>query len=598
MTRICKSGIFLLALLAAHPAAARPDALAVHGEPALPPGFTHLPHVRPDAPRGCTLRTVQPGSFDTLNPFTLRGRFVMGVWHWVNEPLLLMAPDEVQVGYGHLAEAVELDEAARSVRFTLRHGARWHDGRPVTAEDLVFTAQTLARHGRPFHRAALEHADPVIEGARTVRYTLPARDMRRAAQALGEIHVLPRHVWQARDFAALTMELPVGSGPYRLVEVQAGRRVVFARNPDWWGDTAPTGRGRHNMARIETTYFRDRIAAFEALVVGEVDWMVEADARRWAVGYDIPAVRDGRLRKVEQRHGHITGMNGFAFNLRRERFADIRVREALTLLLDFEWANAALFQGMFIRTSSYFLNSDLAAAAAPDEAERAFMAAHPALFPPAALDRAWSPPASDGSGRDRAMLTRALALLDAAGWAPRGSDGRLVNRATGAPFVLSVLAQSNAQQALVGVWFRGLRRVGIIPRFEVVDAATFAARTRARDFDLAYRFTIPPEWPGAEQRGAWSSEAARRDGSGNLVGIAHPAIDTLVDRLVAAPDRAALRTAARLLDRALQWQYLVVPGAYDPVRRLAVSSAFAAPEQRPRTGYGDDAWWCRAAEPQ
>jgi len=413
MTLIRKSFLSPLLVLAAGLActstarAAEPgrtDALALHGAPALPPGFDHLPHVRPDAPRGCTLRMVHSGTFDTLNPFTLRGRFVMGVWNWVNEPLLLAAPDEPGVAYAHLAEAVSLDEAARTVRFTLRADARWQDGRPVTAEDLVFTAATLARHGRPFHRTALEQAAPVIEGPRTVRYTLPARDPRRAAMAIGEIHVLPRHAWEGRDFDALTMQPPLGSGPYGIAEVEPGRRVVFARNPAWWGDAAPTGRGRHNMARIEAVYFRDRAAAFEALVAGRVDWMIEPDARRWAVGYDIAPVRDGRLRRVEQRHGHITGMNGFAFNLRRPRFADPRVREALALLLDFEWANAALFHGAFRRTASYFDNSDLAAQNAPDAAEQAAMRAAPALFPPHAFTRPWTPPSSDGTGRDRAAL--------------------------------------------------------------------------------------------------------------------------------------------------------------------------------------------------
>lgn len=590
MTRTCIWGLALLPLLL-NPAAARTDALAVHGTPALPPGFSHWPHVRPDAPRGCTLRMAQSGTFDTLNPFTLRGRFVMGVWSWVYETLLLPAPDEVLVGYANLAEAVELDEATRTLRFTLREGARWHDGQPVTAGDVVFSFATLGRHGRPFHRALLERVEAEAEDARTVRITLPPGDARRFALQIGGVHILPRHIWQGRDFGALTLETPVGSGPYRVVEVEAGQRVAFARNTDWWGDATAAGRGRHNMDRIELRYFRDRIAVFEALAAGRVDWMVENDARRWATGYDLPMVREGRLLRHTQRHGHITGMNGFAFNLRRDRFADARVREALALMMDFEWANAALFQGASERAGSFFLNSDLAATEAPDAAERALMAEAPALFPPEAWHRAWQPPRSDGSGRDRALLERALGLLDAAGWAPRATDGRLAHRETGEVFQLSVLAQSNAQQALVGVWFRGLRRLGIAPRFEVLDAPSFTARLRAHDFDLAYRFTIPPEWPGPEQRALWGST-----GANNTTGLARPEMDLLLDRLEVAPDRAGLVTAARVLDRALQWQWLVVPGRYDPVRRLAVSARFAPPPRQPRFGYGDDAWWCREAE--
>ncbi len=597
MTRNCISALTLLPLLFGAPSHAempRADAIAAHGRPALPPGFTHFPHVNPDAPKGCTLRMVQPGTFDTLNPFTLRGRMVMGVWSWTFDTLLMENPDEPQAAYGHLAERFEIDAEARLVRFTLRPEARFADGTPITAEDVVFTAQLLGREGRPHFRTLFEHAEPVAESPRVVRFRLPAGDPATAVLRLGTVQILPRHYWQGREFGALTMEAPLGSGPYRVVEVEPGRRVVFARNRDWWARDLPTARGRWNFDRIEITWHRDRIAAFESLLAGNADWMVEADTRRWAVGYDTPAVRDGRIRRVEQPHWYITGMNGFGFNLRRAKFADARVREALTTLLDFEWANAALFHGSFRRTASFFENSQLAAHDPPDEAERALMADFAELFPPEAFSRAWQPPRSDGSGRDRAMLERALALFDAAGWAPR-ADGRLVHKETGEPFTLSVLAQSNAQQALVTVWFRALRRIGISPRFEILDASTFAQRIRARDFDLAFRFTIPPEWPGAEQRNLWSSEAATRTGSGNLSGVANPALDALLDRLVAASDPETMRITARVLDRALQWQWLVVPAYYNPLRRLAVSDRFTAPDRPPRFGYGDEAWWCRDA---
>lgn len=597
MTRNCIYALATLPLLFS-PAGAQPartDAIAAHGPPALPPGFAHFPHVNPAAPKGCTIRMVQPGTFDTLNPFTLRGRMVMGVWSWAYDSLLTGNPDEPEAAYAHLAERFEIDEAARLVRFILRPEARFSDGTPVTAEDVVFTAQILAREGRPHLRTLFEQAEPVAESPHVVRFRLPDGDPARAVMRLGTVQILPRHDWQGREFGALTMDLPLGSGPYRVTEVEPGRRVVFERNRDWWARDLPTARGRWNFDRIEMTYHRDRIAAFESLLAGRADWMVESDTRRWAVGYDTPAVRDGRIQRIEQPQFFITGMNGFAFNLRRARFADARVREALTLLLDFEWANAALFHQSYRRTASFFENSDLAARDAPDTAERALMAEFPGLFPPEAFLRPWQPPVSDGSGRDRALLERALALLDTAGWAPREDDGRLVNRDTGEAFNLSVLAQSNAQQPLITVWFRALRRIGIAPRFEMLDASTFAQRTRVRDFDLAFRFTIPPEWPGAEQRNLWSSAAAERAGSGNLSGVANAALDALLDRLVAAPDRATMQTTARVLDRALQWQWLVVPSYYNPVRRLAVSARFTAPPQPPRHGYGDDAWWCRDA---
>ncbi|MFB9970761.1 extracellular solute-binding protein [Pseudoroseomonas cervicalis] len=583
----------LLALLAPAPAAlARTDAFALHGTPALPEGFPHFPHVNPDAPLGaCGLRSVQQGSFDTLNPFTLRGRFVMGVWSWVYETLMVESPEEPLVAYGHLAEKAELDMAAGIIRFTLRAEARWHDGKPVTAEDLLFSATLLGSQGRPHFRSAMAGIRPERVDGRTVAFHLPAgtsaAQARERMQRLGALFVLPKHAWEGRDFNALTLEPPLGSGPYRVAAVEPGRRVTFERVGDWWARDMPTGRGRWTIARMEVLYLRDRVAALEAVLADRADLMREMDPRRWATGYDAQAVRSGAVRKLEQPHWYVTGMNGFAFNLRRAPFDDIRVRQALAGLLDFDWANKALFHGAFRRTTSYFSNSPMAATEPPDAAERAAMAEFPALFPPEAFEAAWAPPPSDGSGRDRAALERAIALLEQAGWV-LDARGRMVNRATGEPLRFSVLAQSTAQQALLTVWFRGLRRIGIEPRLEVLDAAAFTDRQRRRDFDLIYRFIIGSAWPGEEQRGYWGS-----GGASNLSGLSSAGIDRLLDRLARAGTPDEMRFAARLLDRALQWQWLTVPAYHEPSRLTAVRDRYAWPARAPAQGYGDDAWWCK-----
>ncbi|WP_165694084.1 extracellular solute-binding protein [Teichococcus deserti] len=583
----------LLASLATAPATlARSDAFSLHGTPALPEGFSHFPHVNPDAPLGsCSLRSVLQGSFDTLNPFTLRGRFVMGVWSWVYETLMVDSPEEPLVAYGHLAEKAELDEAAGVIRFTLREQARWHDGRPVTAEDLVFSATLLGSKGRPHFRAAMAGVRLEQLDGRSVAFHLPAgttpTQARDRMTRLGSFFVLPKHYWEGRDFTALTMDPPLGSGPYRVTAVEPGRRVVFDRVEDWWARDLPTGRGRWTIARMEVQYLRDRVAALEAVLADRADMMREMDPRRWATGYDAEAVRSGAVRKVEQPHWYVTGMNGFAFNLRRAPFDDVRVRQALAGLLDFDWANKALFHGAFRRTSSYFSNSPMAAVEAPDAAERAAMAEFPELFPPEAYDAAWTPPPTDGSGRDRAALERAIALLEQAGWV-LDDRGRMVNRATGQPLRFSVLAQSTAQQALLTVWFRGLRRIGIEPSLEVLDAAAFTDRQRKREFDLIYRFIIGSSWPGEEQRSYWGS-----GGPNNLSGFASPGVDTLLDRLVRAEGVDEMQRSARLLDRALQWQWLTVPSYYEPNRLTALRDRYAWPARAPAYAYGDDAWWCK-----
>jgi microcin C transport system substrate-binding protein len=585
----------LLMALCAAPAGARTDAFSVHGSPALPEGFTHYSYVNPDAPKGqCMLRSVAQGSFDTLNPFTLRGRFVMGVWSWVNETLLVDSADDPLSSYGHLAESVSLDEEAGIARFTLRASARWHDGLPVTADDLMFSVEVLGSKGRPHFRAALAGVRAQKLDERTVAFHLPRAGQRDRVQRLGNLFVLPRHYWQGRDFTALTMDPPLGSGPYRITQVEPGRRVVFERVADWWAKDLPTGRGRFNIGRLEVQYLRDRAAALEAVLADRADTLQEIDPRRWATGYDVQAVRSGAVRKVDRRHWYVTGMNGFAYNLRRAPFDDARVREALAILLDFDWANRSLFHNAFQRTTSYFTNSPMSAIAPPDAAEQKLMAEFPGLFPPEAFQRAWSPPPTDGTGRDRAVLERAITLLDAAGWS-LDDHGRMVNRETGKLLSFTVIAASASQQSLLTVWFRGLRRAGIEPRLEVLDAAAFTDRTRRRDFDLAYRFTIPPSWPGEEQRNLWGSAAAG-EGGGNLSGLASPAVDAILARLVASTTPEDMQRTARVLDRALQWQWLVVPAYHETHRHMAVRDRYAWPEAEPAYGYGDDAWWCKEGQ--
>lgn len=556
------------------------------------PNFESFAYANPKAPQGGTLRQSMMGTFDTLNTYVIKGRPVVAVHTNVHASLLMPSQDEQLTGYAWLAKSVRMGEGDRWVEFELREDATFHDGHPVTTDDLLFTAEALRTHGRPFYRSVYARVRLEALDKHRIRVHLPSFRPRQLALEYASLPVLPRHWWKDRAIGNTTLEPPLGSGPYRVVTVEAGKRVVLERVRMPWSDRLPVMRGAHNFDRLEMIWMRDRTAQFEAFLAGDIDIYADANPRHWATGYDLDPVREGRIKRLAQRNWFSVGMSGFMFNLRSPLFADRRVREALTLMYDFEWANRVLFHGGYVRSYSYFQNAPLAASGPLSERELAALGTLPseiaALMP---RSDAAMPPISDGSGQDRRHLERAFELLQAAGW--RLVDGRLRHEATGKTFDFAVMAQTQTQSLQLGHWFKALRRLGIEGRLEVVDSSVYTERLRLRRFEMTQRFTIPSQWPGSEQQVAWHSKGGPNGTGDNLLGLADPLVDALVDRLASARDYESITVWGRLLDRALRAQTLGVPAHQEAERKLAIWDKFAWPDRKPDLGYGLDYWWRR-----
>jgi microcin C transport system substrate-binding protein len=554
--------------------------------------FEAFAYANPRAPQGGVMRQAMMGSFDTFNTYVIKGRPVVAVHTNVHAQLLMSSLDEVLTGYAWVAQSVHMGEGDAWVDFVLREDATFHDGQPITTDDLLFTAEALRTHGRPFYRLVLTKVRLEAIDRHRIRVHLPSFRPRQAALEYGQLPILPRHWWKDRNFGNTTLEPPMGSGPYRVAAVDPGKRVVMERVRMPWSDRLPVMRGAYNFDRIEIIWTRDRTAQFEAFLSGDVDLYADANPRHWATAYDVPAVHEGRIRRLSQRNWFGLGMNGFMFNLRSPLFADRRVREALTLMYDFEWANRVLFHDGYVRSVSYFQNTPLAATDAPSARELELLRTlPPELAARVPIDSLPLPPVSDGSGQDRRHLERAVGLLNQAGW--QLVDGRLRHETTGKAFDFAVMAQTQTQALQLGHWFKALRRLGIEGRLEVVDGSVYNERLRLRRFDVTQRFTMPPQWPGGEQQTAWHSTGGPRGTGDNLLGLQDPLIDALTDRVAAARDYETLTAWGRLLDRALRTQFLGVPGHHEAERKLAIWDRFAWPDRAPGLGYGLEYWWRR-----
>ncbi|BBK30059.1 peptide/nickel transport system substrate-binding protein/microcin C transport system substrate-binding protein [Stella humosa] len=585
--RLALAALYLLGPTAA---AAADHAIAMHGEPALAPGFAHLPYADPAAPKGGRMAAAAFGSFDSLNPFVIRGVPARGVRQYVFESLLARNEDEPFTLYGLLAAKVEVPPDRAWVAFTLDPAARFQNGDAVTVDDVLFSLDLLRRQGRPNHRHYYSKVTATERiGQRTVKLVFDGSGDRELPLILGLMPVLPRSVYGARAFDQGTLELPVGSGPYRVEKVEPGRQVVYRRDPDWWGRDRPVNRGRFNFDEIRYDYFREANVAFEAFKAGLLDVRVETSPARWATGYDFPAMADGRVTRAEIGHGRPSGMFGFVLNARRPALADPAVRAALVDSFDFEWANRMLFHGTYRRIASYFDNSPLAATGPASPAERALLAPFLDRLPPGILEA--PPPAlsGDGSGQDRAQLRRVFERLAAAGW--RTQDGRMVQEATGQPLAFEILLVQPEHERIGLHWARTLRRLGIEVQVRTVDSAQYQGRLENFDFDVVVNLWANSLSPGNEQSFYWGQEAARQEGSRNYPGVAEPAVDAAIASLVESRTRDELVTAARALDRLLLAGHHVVPLWYEPVDRIAWSTRLGRPPRSPATGVDFDGWW-------
>ncbi|MBR0671400.1 extracellular solute-binding protein [Neoroseomonas soli] len=567
----------------------RTHALSLLAPPSLPADFPHWPWANPNAPKGGEVVLARLGAFDSFNPYILRGTPDIGVG-LIYDSLMAGNPDEATAEYGHVAETVELPADRKGVTFELRAAARWHDGRPMTAEDVVFSFNALRTHGRPFFRAYWADVTEVVaEGPRRVTFRFRSADNRELAQILGDLPILPKHWWEGRDFARPSLDVPLGSGPYRLERFEPSRSVVYRRVDDYWARDLGVRRGLNNFDTIRYEYFRDTTVAFEAFKAAQTDFRQENVARDWATGYDFPAARRNLVKREEIPHEIPTGMQCFAVNLRRPLFQDARVRRALIEVFDFEWMNTNLFYGAYTRTSSYFSNSDFAARGLPEGREKAILEGFRGRIPGTVFTEEYKLPVTDGSGNNRDGARRALALLREAGWTVR--ERRLVN-AQGRPFEFEILLQGATFERVALPYVQWLERLGISARVRTVDPAQYQVRIDAFDYDMTVESMGQGFSPGNEQRDYWTSAKARENGSQNVAGIADPAVDELVELVVGAPDHEELVARTRALDRVLQHNNFVIPHWHSRTFRIAFWDKFGRPERNPRYGLGfPGAWW-------
>lgn len=588
----------LAVFLAASDSVARAEnhGVAMHGNPELASDFTHLPYANPEAPKGGSITFGEVGTFDSLNPFIIKGSYPWELRGQTFESLLARNYDEPFSLYGLIAERIVTADDRSWVEFHLSPAARFSDGSEITVADVLWSMETLGTEGRPNYRAIWNNvASHELVGERGVRFHFETPD-REAPLILGLVPILKAAEWDGRSFADTTLTPITGSGPYVVGAMEPGRSITLTRNPDYWGADLPINRGRNNLDEIRIEYFRDGAAMFEAFKAGETDVFRDGDAERWQNGYDFASA--ARLTKSEIPHQRPTGMTGLVFNTRNALFADRRVREALTHAFDFEWVQATMLAGAHKRIPSYFGASSLAHQGAATGAEAALLAPYEADLPPGALDGAVAQPATNGDGRNRRGLRRAAKLLAEAGYVV---DGGVLRDADGAPFRFEIILSpaKSAYEKVVNVFVDALKRLGIEAQIRLVDTAQYETRRISYDFDMIIEGWGLSLSPGAEQRRYWGSQGVEGEGSRNYMGAANPAIDPLIDALVTAEDRPALEAAARALDRVLTAERYVIPFWYKPTTWLAHDSALKYPDHI--SLYGDwpgflpDVWW-RSAE--
>jgi len=583
--------------LSAEEASTGKHGIAMHGEPALPPDFKHLPYVNPDAPKGGQLRMGVLGTFDSLNPFIIKGVTPSGIREYVYESLMARSQDEPFTLYGLIAERIEVPDDRSWITFHLRPEARFSDGHPITPEDVLHSHQLLKEHGWPYHRShysKVARAEQI--GPHSVRFTFKEGGDREIPLILGLMPILPKHYMRPERFQRTSLEPPIGSGPYVIERVDAGRSLVFRRNPDYWGKDLPINRGRYNFDEIRFDFYRDSASLFEAFKAGVIDVRPEDDPGRWAEGYSFQAVADGRVLKREFETRAPAGMSGLVFNTRRPVFADQRVRRALILMFDAEWINRSLFHGLYQRTTSYFDRSDLASTGHPaSELELKMLAPYMDEVHPDVLAGRSRLPVGDGSGNNRAALREAYELLKAAGYELRGN--RLVHAETGAPLTFEFLASSRNQERIMLSYANMLERLGITVNIRQVDSAQYWSRLKSFDFDMIQWTWGSSLSPGNEQINRWSSRAADTEGSLNYAGVKSPAADAMINALLTVHTYEELTAAARAFDRVLLSGDYVIPLFHIPKQWIAHWSHLQAPERTPLLGTSFDLWWQAGDKP-
>nr|WP_183397195.1 extracellular solute-binding protein [Kaistia hirudinis] len=602
-----RSGLALAALLAAAgiglsaPSAyGEPKhAIAMHGEPALPDGFDHLPYADPNAPKGGTITYAFVGTYDSLNPFivkslttTSRGIWDASLGNNVFESLLTRNRDEAFSLYGLLADSVDMPDDRSSVAFTINPKAHFSDGQPVTPEDVIFSWQILRDKGRPKPNGEWYKLVTKAEkfGDRGVKFTFENGDNRELPLLMGLMPILPKHAIDPETFDQSTLKPMIGTGPYVMAQIDPGQRFVLKRDPNYWGKDLPVKRGFDNFDEIRVDYYRDRNAMFEAFKKGLYDVNPESDPATWLDGYDFPAAQDGRVVKETVNNGLPKGMTGFAMNTRRPQFADVRVRGALAMLFDFEWVNKNLFSGAYSRNGSFFQNSVLSALGVPaSDTEKKLLAPFPDAVEPDVMDGTYKPTVSDGSGGDRKVMRAALNLLEQAGYKLNGNQ--LVDAKTGEPLSFEILLQDRTQERVALAYIRSLARIGIKATVRTVDSVQYQRRVADFDFDMIMTYWPATLSPGSEQGNRWSTSSADVPSSFNYVGARSPAIDAMIAAVVAARSQEDFVAAVRALDRVLISGHYVVPLYYLPDQWVARWTRVDHPKTQSVNGYTLSTWY-------
>ncbi|MDX1692844.1 MAG: extracellular solute-binding protein [Ketobacteraceae bacterium] len=566
-------------------------ALAMHGAPKYPPDFKHFDYVNPDAPKNGKVVLAGIGSYNSLNNFISKGVSADQL-HLLYDTLTERSKDEPFTEYGLLAETIELPADRSYVTFHLNPAARFHDGKPVTAEDVVFTFHLLIDKGYPFYKAYYNDVKEVIAvNERSVKFVFRNTQNRELPLILGQLPVLPKHFWKDKSFTDNLLDIPMGSGPYKIKDFQTGQTITYERNKDYWAINHPINKGRYNFEEVRVEYFLDANVALEGLKSGTFDFYEENSSKRWATLYEGENFDNGTLTKEEIHHENPTGMQAFVFNTRREIFSDPRVRQALNYAFDFEWTNKNLFYGAYKRTDSYFENSELAASGLPDKAELALLEPHREDLPEEVFTQVYEPPVTDGDGNIRKQLREALKLLKDAGWG--FENKRLIHKETGKPFQFEILLVSKDFERIVLPFIKNLEKLGIQVTPRLVDQSQYIERVRNFDFDMIIGSFRQSSSPGNEQRDYWYSGFADQKGSRNYIGVKDPVVDDLINKVIAADTREDLITATRALDRVLLWSHYVIPQWHIDSYRVAYKQKLQRPETTPKYDLGFYTWWIK-----
>ncbi|RYC17250.1 extracellular solute-binding protein [Ciceribacter ferrooxidans] len=577
--------------------------IAMHGQVALPADYTHFPYVNPQVKKGGKISYGVVGTFDSLNPFVIKGMrtTARGVWdpeygNLFYEALMQRSSDEPFSLYGLLAESVEWDEERSFIQFNLNPKAHWHDGKPVTAEDVIFSFKLLAEKGRPPYNKRLDVVSKMEQvGERSVRFTFNEKANRETPLILAlSMPILPKHAVDPATFEQTSLAIPVASGPYKIKSIQPGERIVWQRDPDYWGKDIPSKVGFDNYDEISVTYFLQDSTLFEAFKKGDVDVYPDGDANHWDRAYDFPAVQKGDVVKEVFKPGLPSGMLGFVFNTRRPIFADVRVREALSLAFDFEWMNKTLYDNAFQRTQSFWQNSKLGAYGnAADARELALLGPAKDKIGAEILAGTYTMPVTDASGSDRKVLREAVGLLKEAGYTIQG--GKMVD-AAGKPLAFEVMTQNAGQEKMAVAYQRALKMIGVDMAIRTVDDAQYQARSNSFDYDMIIKAYTSSLSPGAEQVNRWGSASKDAQGSFNYAGVADPDIDRMIDALMNARTQEDFQAAVRAYDRLLVDGHYVVPLYHLGEQWVAHWTRIARPEQVPLYGYQLPTWWDARAQ--